>query len=70
MKTKDIVVGGKYIAKVSGRLTTVRVLNVREVTTYSGASTRDRKCFDVVNMATGRKTTFRSAAKFRSIAPV
>ena len=29
MKAKDIVVGGKYTAKVSGKLTTVRVDDIR-----------------------------------------
>ena len=74
MKAKDIVVGGKYTAKVSGKLTTVRVDEIREV---------DRQCmsgglrslagktegrYDVTNLTTGRKTTFRSAAKFRHVA--
>ena len=31
MKAKDIVVGGKYLAKVSGKLVTVRVDEIREV---------------------------------------
>lgn len=62
MKAAEIQVGGKYIAKVSGKLTTVRVDGVREC----GGFDRGRLIYDVTNLATGRKTTFRSAAKFRS----
>lgn len=57
MKKSEIVVGGKYVAKVAGRLTTVRVDLIRE---YDG-QTR----YDVTNLVTQRRTTFRSAAKFR-----
>lgn len=72
MKKAEIVVGGIYVAKVSGKLTKVRVDEIREV---------DRQCmsgglrslegktetrYDVTNLTTGRQTTFRSAAKFRS----
>lgn len=70
MKKAEIKVGGHYKAKVSGNLVTVRVDEIREVagvrpmfgrTPYSNV-------YDVTNLKTGRKTTFRSAAKFRSVA--
>ena len=61
MKAKDIVVGGKYVAKVSGRLTTVRVDDIR-------LGYRDNRVYHVTNLTTGRKTIFRSAAKFRHAA--
>jgi DNA helicase II / ATP-dependent DNA helicase PcrA len=67
MKKKEIEVGGTYTAKVSGRLTTVRVTDIRTRQGY-GANRRDTTVFDVTNLATGRKTTFASAAKFRSVA--
>lgn len=61
MKKSEIRVGGHYRAKVSGRLVTVVVNSIgskesrgRLVTSYS-----------VTNLSTGRKLTFRSAAKFR-----
>lgn len=70
MKASEIEKGGKYIAKVSGVLTTVRVDEIREVTTYCGSCNRpygrgERTVYDVTNLKTGRRTTFKSAAKFR-----
>lgn len=68
MKIADVQVGGRYLAKVSGVLTTVRVLAMRETSTFNGAS---RSVIDVVNERTGRRTTFRSAARLRrpAVAP-
>ena len=65
MKKNEIVVGGLYRAKVSGKLTTVRVDDIREDEGFGTrkASTR----YDLTNLVTGRKTTFRSAAKFREV---
>lgn len=71
MKAKEIKVGGRYAAKVSGKLTTVRVDAIREIarvcgTNYDGSrKCRDAMIYDVTNLATGRRTTFRSAQKFR-----
>jgi hypothetical protein len=62
MKIADVQVGGRYVAKVSGVLTTVRVLAVRETSGFNGAS---RSVIDVVNERTGRRTMFRSAARLR-----
>jgi hypothetical protein len=61
VKAQDIKVGGHYTAKVNENLVTVRVDAIRG----------ESKCgvptgpYDVTNLKTGRKTTFRSAAKFR-----
>jgi hypothetical protein len=63
MKLTEIEIGGRYIAKVSGQLTTVRVLAIRETTSWRGD--RMQKRIDVVNERTGRRTTFASAAKLR-----
>lgn len=62
MKKAEISVGGHYLARVSGTITTVRVDDIRERYDH-----RDQVCtvYDVTNLKTGRKTTFRSAAKFR-----
>lgn len=74
MKANEIMKGGKYIAKVSGVLTTVRVDEIREVgrsrmNNYSGRlEYTDKVVYDVTNLATGRRTTFKSAAKFRRAA--
>lgn len=61
MLAKQIKVGGKYLARVSGNVVTVRVDNVR--TRYGPK--RDTTVYDVTNLKTGRTTTFRSAARFR-----
>jgi hypothetical protein len=72
MKANEIQVGRKYRAKVGGNLTTVRVDAIREVERFGGtdaytgrAKWTDRPVYDVTNLTTGRRTTFRSAAKFR-----
>jgi hypothetical protein len=62
MKITEIQIGARYLAKVSGSLTTVRVLAIREAW---AASRRTRQVIDVVNERTGRKLTFRSAARLR-----
>lgn len=62
MKISEVEVGGRYLAKVSGKLTTVRVAAIRRTAGWPEA---DRTVLDVVNEATGRRTTFRSAAKLR-----
>lgn len=72
MKKSEITVGGLYRAKVSGRVVTVKVEAIREVekTMYRNGYTGMRTyyfapVYDVLNTATGRRTTFRSAARFR-----
>lgn len=62
MKKSEIRVGGVYLAKVSDKITRVRVDQIREC----GGFDKSRQMYDVTNLTTGRKTTFRSAAKFRS----
>ena len=69
MKLSDITVGGRYTAKVSGVLTTVRVLGIREVPNFNRGNPRWLTRVDVVNERTGRKTTFASAARLRRPAP-
>lgn len=61
MRKHEIRVGGLYLAKVAGKMTAVRVDGVRTVT----LGRRTSEVFDVTNLRTGRRTTFRSAAKFR-----
>ena len=65
MKIAQITIGQRYVAKVSGSLTTVRVLAIREAWAASGAA---RQVIDVVNERTGRRLTFRSAATCRGAA--
>lgn len=70
MKIAEVQIGGRYLAKVSGVLTTVRVLGLREVPPawHRPGSNRWRTRIDVVNERTGRKTTFASAARLRRAA--
>lgn len=72
MKAKDITVGGLYVAKVNNRLVVVRVDAIREVLSYRSVyrTATDKTVYDVTNTSTGRKTTFRSAAKFHYPATV
>ena len=53
MKLSDVEVGGRYTAKVSGRIVTVRVAEIVSVpaTRWSSAKTR----IEAVNEATGRR---------------
>lgn len=64
MKARDIEVGQKYVAKVAGKLTTVRVDSIAEVSSWPMSRRQYR--YGVTNMRTGRHTTFRSAVKFRA----
>lgn len=66
MKKAEIRVGGHYLAMVSGRLVTVRVDRISPRFTGGG---REYLAYEVTNLATGRRTVFRSAAKFRGEAP-
>ncbi len=70
MKRADVKVGGHYKATVSGRIVTVRLDAIRKVTTRKTSGLRtsfgEREVFDITNLTTGRTTTFKSAAKFRS----
>ena len=63
MRKHEIRIGGLYTARVSGRFVTMRVDNIRS---GFGTNQRDTTLYDVTNLTTGRRTTFRSAAKFRA----
>ncbi|MCW5776865.1 MAG: hypothetical protein KIS87_10535 [Phycisphaeraceae bacterium] len=67
MKIADVNVGGRYVAKVSGVLTVVRVTEIYEA--WSALDGRTRRYIDVVNERTGRRATLRSAARLRRPAP-
>lgn len=54
MRKNQIRVGETYLAKVSGRIVPVRIL---EVATYGG--------WDALNTVTGRRVHIRSAARLR-----
>ena len=62
MRASEIEIGGHYTAKVSGKLTTVRVDAIRKVDLRGYG--RGYTAYDVTNLTTGRHTTFRSARRF------
>ena len=64
MKKAEIKAGGIYVAKVSGKLTSVRVDAINE------SSFSSRTIYAVMNLKTGRKITFRSAMRFRAPATI
>lgn len=67
MLKHEIKEGGRYEAKVNGTLTVVRVDRI--VDDPGNSRTKASTRYYVTNERTGRKTTFRSAAKFRKTAP-
>ena len=73
MQHSEIVKGGRYRAVVNGNVTTVKVLEIRESFSigFSGRNygkRRETYAYEVENTATGRRTTFRNARKFRGVA--
>lgn len=64
MKKSEIKVGGHYKAMVSNKLVTVRVDGVNEIPAAYGS--KAWTSYNCTNLSTGRRVTFRSAAKFRS----
>ena len=67
MKLKEITVGGRYTAKVSGALHVVRVTELKEIPPASWSrSDKWRTRIYAVNEATGRKITIRSAQRLRA----
>jgi len=67
MKLSDVVVGGRYTAKVSGALHVVRVTELKEIPPASWSrSDKWRTLIYAINEATGRKLTIRSAQRLRA----
>jgi hypothetical protein len=73
MKLCEIQIGGRYTAKVSGRIVTVRVTQVEKVPSASWSlparpAWRTRTVIRAVNEATGRLITFYSPQRLRAAA--
>jgi hypothetical protein len=67
MKMQDVEVGGRYTAKVSGRIQVVRVTEIREIPPAKWARPHARrKLIYAVNEGTGKQITIRSAQRLRS----
>ena len=66
MKKREVQVGGRYHAKVSGHLAVVRVTEIREIPPPSWSRAgRLRTLIYAVNEATGRQVTIRSPQRLR-----
>jgi len=64
MLKKDIQVGGRYLANVSGRPTVVRITGERKRATYTlRGGDRDLTQWTAINEATGRDVLIRSAQR-------
>ncbi len=69
MKLKDVEVGGRYHAKVSGTLAVVRVVEVKQIPPISRLPNSTwRTVILAVNEATGRRITVRSPHRLRPLA--
>jgi len=67
MKLNDIQIGGRYQAKVSGRLVTVRVTEIKQIPPASwSARSAWRTLILAVNESTGRPITIRSPQRLRA----
>ena len=62
MKLREIKVGGRYLAKVSGRPCVVQVVALQEMEGLRGVLTR----IQAVNEATGRRITIRSPRRLQA----
>ena len=65
MKLSDIQVGGRYLAKVSGQIVTVRVVELKQVPPASWSRSGWRTFVYAINEATGRRITTRSPQRLR-----
>lgn len=66
MRESQLVKGRTYIAIVSDRRVTVRLDDIRYVKRFAGRGWRDVAVFDVTNLRTGRKLTFKSSRRFHA----
>jgi len=67
MKLEDIKIGGRYLMKVSGIVTVVRVDAILRTggPDIGNYRARHRTVFRCTNLRTGKPCTARSASKFR-----
>lgn len=67
MKLSEVQIGGRYTAKVSGRVVTVRVTQIKQVPPVSwSARSAWRTLIEAVNESTGRQITIRSPQRLRA----
>ena len=66
MKASEIEIGGRYRARISGKIVIVEVLDKHEEWYGSLLARKSRTAYRVKNLSTGRVVVFHSAQKFRS----
>ena len=67
MKKNEVQVGGRYHAKVSGRLAVVRITEIAEIPAPSWSrGGRSRTLIYAVNEATWKRVTIRSPQRLRN----
>lgn len=64
MKMAEVTIGGRYTAKVSGKLVTVRVLEINKRFVFG----KQRTVIRAINESSGREIGIRSAQRLRSVA--
>ena len=69
MKKNEVVVGKRYVTKISGRLTVVEIKSTREVRGY-GAGRKTLTRWFAINLKTNREIEIKSAAKLHREASV
>jgi hypothetical protein len=68
MKIKDVKVGGRYYAKVSGVQAVVRVTELKQIPpAYHSPNGNWRTIIYAINEATGRRITVRSPQRLRPL---
>jgi hypothetical protein len=68
LKLRDIEIGGRYHAKVSGTLVVVRVVEIKQIPpAYHLPNGNWRTMIYAVNEATGRRITVRSPQRLRPL---
>jgi hypothetical protein len=63
LKLSEVEVGGRYSAKVSGRVQVVRIVSIDEVP--ASRWSRAKTSIEAINEATGRRITIRSPQRLR-----
>ena len=66
MKKEEIEIGKCYLANVSNKRTTVRVVAIRKQERFRSRQVIFSTVFDVVNLKTNKSLTFKSAMRFLS----
>jgi hypothetical protein len=64
MKKNEVVVGKRYVTKISGRLTLVEIRGMRESRGY-GVGRKTVTRWSAINLSTNREVEIKSAAKLK-----